>query len=89
VRPPAWALDAQGVVHFRGAVEETSQSSSIFARVPASIRPSVTVYVATNLFSAVPGRVNVEHNGDLHAESSADFSSAQGFTSLDGVTYVP
>jgi hypothetical protein len=86
-RLPAWALDAQGIVHFRGAIYQSAGSISKFAVLPTSIRPTVPVWLTTNLTNAEVGRVDVYPGGGVFAEALVDYSAAQSFTSLDGVTY--
>jgi hypothetical protein len=87
-RTPAWALDVQGVVHFRGGIKQTSGSNRIFTKLPKSIRPAVDVWISTNMFSAAPGRIDVYASGVVYVqEPNGVTAPAQGFTSLDGVTY--
>ena len=89
VRPPAWAMDAQGIVHFRGAIMQSSGSNRIFTRLPIAIRPAVNVWLPSDLNSAHPGRLDVYASGVVYEQSpdNADNASAQAFTDLDGVTY--
>jgi hypothetical protein len=83
-RNPAVAIDDNGVVHFKGAI--TSGTDKVFAILPAKYRPKGgLVYVATNLFSGVPGRIIVEADGTATVEG--DPEDAALFTSLDGVSY--
>jgi hypothetical protein len=84
-RVPAWALDAQGIVHFRGAI--ANGTSLQFARLPVAVRPTAVVCVATNLTGAAPGRINIHPDGSADVGYYNAFSDAQTFTSLDGVTY--
>jgi hypothetical protein len=85
LRPPAWALDVQGIVHFRGAIQGGSESH--FATLPVSIRPKVEVYLSTTLNNAAVGRIDIDTDGAAYADYLVSFASAQLFTSLDGVTY--
>jgi len=85
LRPPAWAVDAQGVIHLRGAVR--SGESPSFARIPAAYRPSTYVYVSTNLEDSEVGRIVIDPTGYLQADYQDSFSFAIGFTSLDGVAW--
>lgn len=87
LRPPAWAVDAQGIVHLRGAVAQPSGANNVFARLPLAVRPATYVYVVTNMNIAAAGRIYIAPTGYLHAEATVDQSSAQAFTSLDGITW--
>lgn len=84
-RRPAWALDAQNVVHLRGAIWNGSAAS--FARLPISVRPHVILYPTTGLINAAPGRIVVDIDGWMHVQADGSFADAQGFTNLDGVTW--
>jgi len=86
-RPPAWAQDAQGIVHFRGAI--AGGNDAHFATLPPSVRPAVEIYLATDLNNGVFGRVDIDSTGILLADSPGTFAPAQLFTNLDGVTYAP
>jgi hypothetical protein len=86
-RPPGWALDAQGVVHFRGAIDQSTSGSDVFARLPASARPSVDLWLATDLVNASTGRIDLDSGGIMNVEATVDIAQAQAFTDLDGITY--
>jgi hypothetical protein len=86
-RPPAWALDAQGIVHFRGAIKETAPTDDTFAHLPIAVRPVVAVWLPTDMESANTGRVNVFSDGGLVVEATVDIVDARAFTNLDGLTY--
>jgi len=83
-RTPAWAVDALGVMHLRGAI--TAGNTTTFARLPESVRPSGNVYVSTNLDGA-PGRIYINTAGYLQADYFDTFADAIAFTSLEGVTW--
>lgn len=85
-RAPAWMLDPQGIVHFRGAMTQGSGSVSVFATLPARVRPSERLYLTTNLNLNNPGRIEVSANGVLSVATST-VAAGQQFTNLDGVTY--
>jgi hypothetical protein len=91
VRAPAYAVDVQGVVHFRGAVHHpgTANTSMVFATVPVAVRPNVDVWLTTNAVDATPARLDLDHTGTLDAECPAGDSAARSFFNLDGVTYSP
>jgi hypothetical protein len=86
-RPPAWALDAQGTVHLRGAVTETAPTDDTFAHLPTAVRPVVAVWLPTDMGSANTGRINVFSDGSVVVEATVDITDARAFTNLDGLTY--
>jgi hypothetical protein len=85
-RAPAWAIDAQGIVHFRGAIE--SGSVAQFATLPPAVRPASAIYVSTNMTSSAVGRIEIDPGGEAYVEAPGGLNLAQDFTSLDGVSYV-
>jgi hypothetical protein len=87
VRLPAWAIDAQGVVHLRGAIYQPSPGDVTFAQLPVAARPQVTVYLATDMVNASPGRIDISSDGTMQADYYNVALDAQSFTNLDGVTY--
>lgn len=74
-------------IHLVGGV--TGGTDALVTILPESLRPGSTVYVATNLCGAAPGRLVIEPNGEVRVEASDSFSDAQCFTSLDGVSFTP
>lgn len=86
-RAPAWAVDAQGIVHFRGAMSEALPTSATFTTLPAAIRPAKDVDVETGALNAAPARLNIMPNGSVVVQDTAGGANARGFTSLDGVTF--
>ncbi|HSV39528.1 MAG TPA: hypothetical protein VLI04_12290 [Nocardioidaceae bacterium] len=87
-RPPAWAVDAQGIVHFRGAVYQGGADLSMdFATLPAAVRPSAILWLSTNAIDGNYARVDLYTTGALYAECPANASLARAFTNLDGITY--
>jgi hypothetical protein len=86
-RLPAWALDAQGIVHFRGAIFQPVGDDPNVAVLPEAIRPSTILWLTTNLAAREVGRVSIYPFGGLYAEALVSYTSAQSFTNLDGVTY--
>ena len=85
LRTPGWAIDAEGVLHLRGAIKDGSTTA--FARIPASYRPSTYVYVSTSLAGAEPGQIVIDPTGYLQADYAETFQDAIDFTTLDGVTW--
>ncbi len=86
-RPPAWALDAQGILHLRGAIWQLNGKSSNFARLPSAVRPSVDVYLATDMNNVANGRISISPDGHMYASAEISQLSAAQFTSLDGITW--
>lgn len=87
VRPPAWAVDAQGIVHLRGAIKHNSGTASTFARLPLSIRPVVALHFATILCNEGLGSVDIGADGYMTVLATIDPGDAQCFTGLDGITW--
>jgi hypothetical protein len=87
-RPPAFAVDAQGVVHFRGSLDGDGTSNSQFATLPAGLRPVATVYLAADQCEAATGRIYIIPNGGVFVQDDPAGITCS-FTSLDGITYVP
>lgn len=85
VRAPKVAIDQDGVVRFMGAIKSGTTSHAF--TLPAAFRPTKIVYVTTNLCLAAPGRLKIDPNGTVIVQSDGAFSSAQCFTSLEGVTF--
>jgi hypothetical protein len=75
------------IVHFQGAMV-TSGTNTLPFTLPAAIRPSANVYVPVDLCNATNGRLNIQPSGVVSVEAETNFSNAQCFTSLDGVSYV-
>lgn len=74
-------------IHLVGGVN--GGDDSLVTVLPEGLRPNATVYVRTNLCGAAPGRLIIESNGEVRAASPTDFTDAQCFTSLDGVSFTP
>jgi hypothetical protein len=86
-RIPSFAIDAQGVVHFRGAIEDGSDSNAF--TVPAVISPGSTVWLTADQDSATTGRIYINPDGNAYVEDDPNVPGSSDFTSLDGLTYVP
>jgi hypothetical protein len=86
---PAAALDAQGIVHLRGAIAQGIADGNNFARLQRAFRPDKDVYLPVDMTNANQGRVIILQSGQASAtaEAGGSQSNAQLFTSLDGVTY--
>jgi hypothetical protein len=87
-RTPSYAIDAQGVVHFRGAIENGTSNNAF--TLPAAITPSSEIYLTADELFATTGRLDIDTDGNVYVEDDPDYGgSSTGFTSLDGITYVP
>ena len=84
-RAPAYAVDAQGVVHFRGGIS-TGGNNYAFTILPAALRPSNTVYLTADTFGGTTGRIIIYSDGSAHTQDPSGTASL-GFTSLEGITY--
>jgi hypothetical protein len=88
-RPPSVAIDAQGIVHLRGAIRVTTQTSTEFAILPSQFRPlGAIVWLTADMVGATTGRVYISPTGTMNVQDDpGSANSAKGFTSLDGITY--
>jgi hypothetical protein len=90
LRTPGYEVDAQGVVHFVGAIYRASGTSVNPFDMPTALAPSpqhVDLTVDENGGST--GRILVNTDGTVTVQDDpAASGSAEAFTSLEGVTYV-
>ena len=78
-----------GIVYFKGAIA-TSGTNAVPFTLPAAFRPKTNVFVKVDLCNATNGRLFIQHNGVVSVEAEGNnFSNAQCFTSLDGVSFFP
>ena len=78
-----------GIVHFKGAIATTGTKPVPFT-LPKAFRPATNVWVPVDLCNATNGRLVIQHSGVVSVEAEGgNFSNAQCFTSLDGVSFVP
>lgn len=77
--------DIGGIVHLAGTIGGGT-SSGVF-QLPAALRPSSLVYVPVDLCGGKKGRLNIAADGTTAVQADGDFSDAQCFTSLEGVTF--
>ncbi len=73
-----------GMVRFEGAVK--SGTSITIARLPSNMRPSRTVYLASDSSGATQGRVYVNSSGYVNVQYPSLTTSSK-FTSLDGLSF--
>ena len=76
-----------GIVHFKGAIA-TGGTSAVPFTLPVGFRPATNVFVKVDLCNATNGRLFIQPSGVVSVEAQ-DFTNAQCFTSLDGVSFVP
>jgi hypothetical protein len=82
----AGARTVSGVVHLKGAIA-TSGTNPVPFTLPAAFRPATNVFVKVDLCDSANGRLFIQHNGTVTVDVENNFSDAQCFTSLDGVSY--
>jgi hypothetical protein len=83
----AAARTVSGVVHLEGAISTTGTNPVPFV-LPSAFRPASNVYVPVDLCAASNGRLFIQPDGTVTVEAEGgNFSNAQCFTSLDGVSY--
>jgi len=86
---PGAALDAQGIVHLRGAVAQGIASGDTFTVMPGPFRPDETVILTTGIVAANQGQLVINPNGEatLAPEQGGPATGHKLFSSLDGLTY--
>jgi hypothetical protein len=89
---PSVAIDDQAVVHFRGAIHQATGSINRPFRLPKRFRPRKNLYVPVYEWAAHPGGLFVFGKNGLVTDglvevAAQDYSFAQQFTSLDGVSF--
>src|SRR4051812_26029434 len=87
-RPPGYAIDAQGIVHLRGAITQTvTPGFHDFAVLPKAARPAVQLYLPAAMVAGTPGAISIAHNGEMDVTGvDIQFQNAEQFTSLEGIT---
>jgi hypothetical protein len=87
--PPSAAIDAQGIVHLRGAVAQGIADGDTFAVLDKPLRPDKSVSLVATMSGAASGRVTIDPNGQMTAAPGPGgvVTAHKLFTSLDGVTY--
>jgi hypothetical protein len=90
-RPAAFAVDAQGVVFLRGAIDGGSPGD-VVATLPRRARPTEVVELPDQIGGgAYPGFIVVQRDGEvlIEAPPGTPEGSASQFASLDGASFVP
>jgi hypothetical protein len=87
-RHPAVKYDSDaGIIRFEGAMS-TAGTNMLAFTLPFTFAPSSAVFVPAGLCSASKGRLNIQPDGTVSVtEFDGQFSEAQCFTSLEGVTF--
>jgi hypothetical protein len=75
-----------GMVSLEGAMSSSGSNVTAFT-LPASQRPSATVYIPADMFGSTNGRLIIDTDGTVSVESETDNSEAFDFTSLEGISF--
>jgi hypothetical protein len=91
-RGPAVAIDAQGVVHFKGAIQQQTGTNPNAFDLPAQYRQTQLkdVYVTVDMCNSSTGRLFINPGGTVNVQSDIDHpgtAGAQCFTSLEGASF--
>lgn len=80
--------DISGIVHFKGAISTSSDSTNNVAFVlPPGFRPAKNVVVPVDMCNATSGELAIAPTGVTQVISQGANSNATCFTSLDGVSF--
>jgi len=82
--PAARAIS--GIVYLKGAIQTSGGDAEAFV-LPAGDRPTSTVYVPADTNDSTNGRLVIAPDGSVNVEAENNWSDAQLFTSLDGVSF--
>jgi hypothetical protein len=87
---PQYAIDHEGFVHFRGAIDGSAKTSGTFATLPTGFRPGsahLWINVASTNNSSDPQRVavQIDSNGNMVAFGTGGATFA--FVSLEGAEF--
>jgi len=80
------ARNISGIVYLKGAIQTSGSNGEAFV-LPAGDRPTSTVYVPADMFDSTNGRLVIAPNGSVSVEAENNWSDAQNFTSLDGISF--
>jgi hypothetical protein len=81
------ATNISGIITFRGAMS-TGGTNPIAFTLPTGFRPATNVYVSVDLCNANKGELFIKPTGVVKVQAEGgNFSQAQCFTSLDGVSF--
>jgi hypothetical protein len=82
---PVRVRNSGGVIRFQGALAGGT-ANTIANMLPTSMRPPTTVYLQADSWNAARARIVVQSNGTVFFDTPS-LSVAQGFLSLDGVSF--
>ncbi|MBY0400212.1 hypothetical protein K2X89_07950 [Myxococcota bacterium] len=80
------ATIVRDIVYLKGSIATAGTNASPFLLSPV-LRPAGRVYAPTDMFLNAKGRFQIETSGTVFVQAQNNFADAQGFTSLDGVSY--
>jgi hypothetical protein len=84
---PAYAVDAEGSIHLKGAISGGLSATTAFT-LPAALHPSRSIDVVADESQAAAGRLLIAPNGDVQpVDGDGEPGSASSFTSLDGIIF--
>jgi hypothetical protein len=83
---PATYRVSHGVVHLTGSIHLTAGSASLFAVLPAGVRPKHFLYITVVTRAYTVGTVKISPTGAMYAFSRVP-SHARNFTSLAGISF--
>ena len=83
----AKAKNVNGIVYLQGAISTSGSNNEAFV-LPSSLTPATNVYVPLDLCGGAKGRIVFSPDGYASIQAENSFSSAQCFTSLEGVSFV-
>ena len=75
-----------GIVHLKGGMK-TSGTNAVAFTLPVADRPTAEVYVPVDECGATNGRLVIAPDGSVSVEAENNWSDAQNFTSLDGISF--
>ncbi len=78
------AFNDSGVIRLRGSV--WLGTATLITTLPAGMRPATTIFVVAGAFASEHIRLVITSNGNVSVEPGT-LASAQGFLSLDGVSF--
>ena len=82
---PAVALDDQGEVHIRGAIDQTAGTNNVAFKLPKEFRPKKDVVEPVVMLSEI-GHLKINSDGNVDVVPFT-LSDAQAETDLEGVTF--
>ena|SRR5262245_2814582 len=87
-RPSKISKDGFGYIHLRGTIKRNSGTSFNAFRVPSTMRPRVTIFLAIAVNQNTAAHLRIDPSGQAVIESQGS-AQPQTLTSLEGVSYIP